>query len=144
MIEPAEGGGNVVCSFSHSLKSQQACRQRHTHGLRLELHGKRQIEEVLFAGDKEECAVFLEMSTQRSAELVLHIDGGVAKSVRRSHVRIPVHVEAFAMPVIGAGFSHSIDETGIGAPYFGVQSAADNLKFPNGGQREEEHRVIAA
>src|SRR5689334_12271564 len=144
MIEPPEGGGNVVSSLLLSLESQQACRQRHARGLGLELHGKWQIEEVLLGGDKEERAVFLEMSAQRSAELVLHVHCRISKCVRRSHVRVPVHVKAFAMPIIGAGFGHRVHETGVGAPNFGVQTAANDLKFPYGGQREEKYRVIAA
>src|SRR5690242_21398375 len=102
MIEPAEGGGNVVSSLLLSLQSQQACRQRHARGLRLELHLKWQIEEVLLGGDKEECAVFLDVSAQGAAKLVLHIERGVAESVGRSEVFVPVHVEAFAMPVVRA------------------------------------------
>src|SRR4249919_92749 len=144
MIEPAEGRGHVVCSLLLSLQSQQTGWQGHARGLRLELHRKRQIEEVLLGSDEEKRTVFLDVSAQRSTKLVLHIECGIAESVRRSEVFVPVHVEAFAMPVIGARLGNSVDETGVGAAYFGVQPAANDLKFPHGSQREEKYRVIAA
>ena len=58
---PAEGRGHIVRSLFFSLQGQKACRQRHARGLRLELHDKRQVQEVLLSRDKKERAVFLDV-----------------------------------------------------------------------------------
>ena len=61
MVETAEGRGHIVGSLFCSLQSQKACGQRHARGLRLKLHDKRRIQEVLFSRDKKERSVFLDV-----------------------------------------------------------------------------------
>src|SRR5229473_7057428 len=102
MVKPAEARGHVIGSLILSLQSQQAYRQSYARGLRLELHGKRQIQEILLGRHKKECAVFLDVPAQGSAKLVLHVDSRIAESISRREVRIAVHIEAFTMPVVGS------------------------------------------
>src|SRR5882757_7077933 len=98
MVKPAEARGHVIGSLILSLQSQQACRQSYARGLRLELHGKGQVQEVLLGRHKKECTVLLDVSAQSSAKLVLHVDGRISESISRREVRVAVHIEAFAMP----------------------------------------------
>src|SRR6476469_7835869 len=144
MVEAAEAGGNVICSVVHSLQSQQAGRKRYARGLRLELNGERQVQEVLLRCHKKECAIFLQVSAHRSAELMLHIDGWIPEGISRGEVRIAVHVEAFTMPVIGTRLGYSVHKAGVCAADLGVKTAAHYLELPHCRQGEEEHWIVAA
>src|SRR6476661_935358 len=129
MVQAGKKRGYIVCALFFSLERRKTRWQSNPNRLRLKLYRERHTQVILFCRHKKERTVFLEMSTQRCAELVLHVHRWIAKSVRRSHVLIPVHVESFAMPIIGAGFSHSVDEPRIRAADFRVRTAADYLEL---------------
>src|SRR6478672_4735645 len=48
------------------------------------------------------------------------------------------------MPVIGSGFGDGIHKPGIGASYFSIKTAADNLELSHCSQRKEEDRIVTA
>src|SRR5260221_14141434 len=103
VIDARKRGSCVVRTFPLALQRQKSRGQCHTCRLRLKLHRERQIQKVLFRRYKEKRLVFRDGPPNSSSELVLNIDRGIAKGVRRGKVRVAVGIESFAMPAVSAG-----------------------------------------
>ena len=82
MVEPGEERSHVVGAFFLALQSCQAGRQCDSCRLGLELHYKRQVQEVLFSRYEGKGAIFLDGSAHGTAKLVLAVDRRVAEGVR--------------------------------------------------------------
>src|SRR5258708_23772924 len=59
-------------------------------------------------------------------------------------MKIGVYLKQFTVPVIGPGPGNGIDESGIGPADLSIGAAANHLKLPHSGKREEKNGVVAA
>lgn len=107
-------------------------------GGRIEFDGVRNGDDVLFDRAKEEEFLVLDGSAESAAHLMLGVTAAVvAEGVWRSDGAVAIGIEAFAVVVVRAGLSNSVDIAGIGAADFGGGAVAHDLEFTDGQLREE-------